>query len=109
MRKLNIKINFSFTLYLFVAVTAHLNAQGSWEKIDSPTNQFLKSVYFADSLYGWVVGDSGTIIHTSNGGTDWNFQDSNTKNEIVDVFFLNRDLGWASAWNSSNFPYGTIL
>ena len=28
---------------------------------------------------------------------------------IIDVFFLNRNLGWASEWNSSNFPFETIL
>ncbi len=49
-----------------------------------------------DSLYGWAVGDFGTIIHTSDGGDIWIVQDSKTENEIVDVFFLNRNLGWAS-------------
>jgi photosystem II stability/assembly factor-like uncharacterized protein len=62
-----------------------------------------------DSLYGWAVGDFGTIIHTSDGGDNWIVQDSKTENEIVDVFFLNRNLGWASEWNTSSFPFGTIL
>lgn len=84
-------------------------SQGNWLSINSPTNQFLKSVDFVDSLFGWAVGNSGTIIHTSDGGANWIVQDSKTENEIVDVFFLNRNLGWASEWNSSNFPFGTIL
>lgn len=84
-------------------------AQGSWERVAIPTQQNLQSVFFTDSLYGWVVGDSGTILHTFNGGKNWAFQDSKTTNEIVDVFFLNRNLGWATAFNFSSQPYGTLL
>ena len=84
-------------------------AQGSWEKLAVPTQHNLQSVYFTDSLYGWIVGDSGTIIHTSDGGKNWVFQDSQTENEIVDVFFLDKNLGWASSFNFSSAPFGTIL
>ena len=84
-------------------------SQGIWEKIDVPTTQYLHSLHFVDSLYGWAVGDSGTIIHTSDGGDNWIVQESQTENEIVDVFFLNKDLGWASAFKYSSLPYGTLL
>jgi len=92
-----------------IFISAETYSQGTWERIDSPTKQFLKSIYFVDSLYGWAVGNSGTIIHTSDGGDNWIVQDSKTKNEIVDVFFLNRNLGWASEWNYTNIPFGTLL
>ncbi len=82
----------------------NLYSQGTWESVDSPTNQFLTSVYFVDSLYGWAVGDSGTIIRTVDGGSNWVFQNSETENTIVNVFFLNRELGWASSWNTSTLP-----
>jgi photosystem II stability/assembly factor-like uncharacterized protein len=97
-----------FYLGLFLAQISSYS-QGTWERIDVPTNQLLTSVCFVDSLYGWAVGDSGTIIHTSDGGNTWVFQDSQTENEIVDVYFLNRDLGWASSFNYSNSPFGTVL
>ena len=92
-----------------IFISAETFSQGTWERIDSPTDQFLKSTHFVDSLYGWAVGDSGTIIHTSDGGENWIVQDSKIENEIVDVFFLNRTLGWASAWKSDAAPYGTIF
>ena len=97
------------TLLSIIIFSAETYSQGTWEKIDSPTDQFLKSIHFVDSLYGWAVGYSGTIIHTSNGGDNWIVQDSKTESEIVDVFFLNRSLGWASAWNYTNVPFGTLL
>jgi photosystem II stability/assembly factor-like uncharacterized protein len=62
-----------------------------------------------DSLYGWATGLSGTIIHTSNGGSDWIIQDSKTENNIYDIFFLNRNLGWAVYWEGSNYPFGTYI
>jgi photosystem II stability/assembly factor-like uncharacterized protein len=83
-------------------------AQGSWEVVEVPTYQHLRSVYFTDSLYGWAVGDTGTIIHTKDGGENWFIQDAGTSNNIVNVFFLNRQLGWASSWNFSGF-FGTLI
>jgi photosystem II stability/assembly factor-like uncharacterized protein len=106
---MNIRIKLKLFIVFILFYHSASYSQGSWISIDSPTNQFLKSVDFVDSLYGWAVGNSGTIIHTSDGGNNWVFQDSKTTNEIVDVFFLNRNLGWAVEWNSSSFPFGTIL
>ncbi len=95
----------------FILLLAHVSSfgQGTWERINIPTKQYLKSVTFSDSLYGWAAGDSGTIIHTSDGGTSWAFQDSHGYNEISDIFFLNRNLGWASSLNYTTPPFGTTL
>jgi len=84
-------------------------SQGSWERISVPTNYNLRALHFTDSLCGWIVGDSGTIIHTDNGGDSWEVQQSPVNLEIVSIFFLNHSLGWASAFNLSTPPYGTIL
>ncbi len=40
-------------------------------KIRSAAIPLGNSIIFTDSLNGWVSGDSGLIIHTSNGGEDW--------------------------------------
>ncbi|MFC2094418.1 YCF48-related protein [Bacteroidota bacterium] len=72
-----------FIVLSLIIFSAESFPQGTWEKIDSPTDQFLKSTHFVDSLYGWAVGDSGTIIHTSDGGDNWIVQDSKILNEIV--------------------------
>lgn len=84
-------------------------AQGTWERLNSPTINNLSSVYFTDSLYGWAAGAVGTIIHTTNGGNDWVFQNTGTDNNILDIFFLSRNLGWAVYWETSNFPFGTYV
>jgi photosystem II stability/assembly factor-like uncharacterized protein len=97
-------------IILFVIILNEFTyTQGSWEKIISPTDKDLNSIFFVDSLYGWAVGDSGIIIHSTNGGNDWTTQNSNTLNKIVDVFFLNRNSGWAISWLIDAFPFKTIL
>jgi len=106
---MNKKLQYIILIFAFQILNLNLFAQGTWERIESPTDQLLTSVWFVDSLYGWAVGDSGTIIHTTNAGIDWSFQNSNSENRIADVFFLNRNLGWAPSWNSSGFPFGTII
>ncbi|HSG67085.1 MAG TPA: YCF48-related protein [Bacteroidales bacterium] len=83
-------------------------SQGSWEKIEVPTASHLRSVFFTDSLFGWAVGDTGTIIHTQDGGQTWSHQDAATDNHIMHVFFLNRQLGWAASWNYEGF-FGTLI
>jgi photosystem II stability/assembly factor-like uncharacterized protein len=107
--RMNNRYKYILIVLFFQLVQINIYSQGMWERIESPTDQFLKSVYFVDSLYGWAVGDSGTVIHTSNGGTDWEIQDSKTENNIHDVFFLNRNLGWAPSWETSTLPSGTKL
>ena len=84
-------------------------SQGTWERIPVPTMQYLMSVCFTDSLYGWVAGDSGIILHTTDGGDSWVRQNTGTTNEISEVFFYNRNLGWAAALNYTTSPYGTVL
>ncbi len=95
------------SLLIFISLSPV--AQGTWEKREIPTNQFLRSVFFTDSLYGWIAGDSGIILHTTDGGLSWVLQDTQTENEITDVFFLDRNQGWASSFNYFAPPYGTKL
>lgn len=83
--------------------------QGTWEKIDVPTDEFLHSICFVDSLYGWVAGNSGVILHTTDGGKNWTAQESNTENNIMDIAFINRNYGWASSFKFDSTPYGTVL
>jgi len=92
-------------------ILLHLHglAQGSWVKTALPTNQFLHAVCFTDSVTGWVAGDSGTMLHTTDGGAHWVAQSSGTQNTLAAIFFLNPRLGWACAYNYQSTPYGTQL
>ena len=45
-------------------------------------------------MNGWVVGDSGIIIHTSDGGNTWEYQESGTIEDLLSVCFVNTYNGW---------------
>lgn len=72
-------------------------SQQFWIRQSSPTTKWLKKCFFTDTLNGWAVGDSGTIIHTSNAGQSWVIQNSGIIYPISNVFFLNKRLGWCIA------------
>lgn len=90
---------------LFYSVNFY--SQQYWLSISSPTNQKLVSAHFADTLFGWAAGDSGTIIHTTNGGNNWVLQNSGISEYIDDIFFINQNTGWVIA--NGFFGEGTII
>jgi photosystem II stability/assembly factor-like uncharacterized protein len=54
-------------------------------------------IHFINDQEGWVVGNSGVIGNTTDGGTTWNTQtnpDPQTLS-LYGVFFLDSDRGWA--------------
>jgi photosystem II stability/assembly factor-like uncharacterized protein len=104
------KKNIIYLVILLFTVYQKIDfAQDNWERLNSPTTENLNAVHFVDSLYGWAAGFSGTIIHTTNGGSDWVIQDSKTDNNIEDIYFIDRNLGWAVYWEVFNFPIGTFV
>ncbi len=79
-----------------------------WVKLNTPVGVTLKYMCFRDSLHGWAAGDSGTIIHTSDGGINWQIQNSTVFTFIVDIFFVDENTGWALT-SKDVFPFNTII
>jgi len=71
----------------------------NWEQINSPTSQMLNKLSFIDNNIGWVEGEWGTIINTSDGGKSWNTLYSAADTFMLDIFFLNENLGWVLFWD----------
>jgi photosystem II stability/assembly factor-like uncharacterized protein len=61
------------------------------------------SCYFSDDSNGWLVGQSGEILRTANGGESWAAQTSGTLFTLTGVHFVNSQIGFAVGNN------GTIL
>ena len=61
----------------------------TWEPQNVLANVGLNSIFFIDEYVGWVVGDSGTVLHTTNGGQ---FYTENEKiNKFIDKFVLSQN------------------
>jgi photosystem II stability/assembly factor-like uncharacterized protein len=59
-----------------------------------PSLRNLKGLYFVNAREGWIVGDLGTIFHTTDAGQHWSSQNSNsTSYTLNDVAFVNHDMG----------------
>lgn len=99
-----------FIVAIFLLSSNILLAQGSWIKISKPTDKNLKSVFFIDSLVGFIAGDSGIILKTTNGGNSFHHQQSNLTTTIHNLFFTDSIHGWGLTWHQNEFgPYGTTF
>lgn len=72
-----------------------------WKEVENPTTKHLNSVYFVSENDGWVVGESGTIIHYY--GSEWNLVKNPTTVGLSAVYFNSSTNGWAVG------DWGTIL
>jgi photosystem II stability/assembly factor-like uncharacterized protein len=105
------RIKIYVVFLLIFTSNSGLFGQYFWQRIESPTDFFLRTLHFTDSLQGWVAGDSGLIFYTSNGGLNWVQQETNTKDKVMKLFFLDENRGWAVAWDETgiNSFYGTDI
>ena len=60
----------------------------------SGTSSKLGSVYFVDANNGYVVGDFGTILKTTNAGNTWQYQTSGTVENLHSVRFTDANNGY---------------
>ena len=68
------------------------------------------ALYFSDLTHGWVVGESGLVLKTTDGGTNWTTvnntgQTSNSNSKCV--FFLDANNGWIGSGSVNNEGIGT--
>jgi len=66
-----------------------------------PTTNRLYAVVFVDSTRGWAVGDSSTIIHTTDGGGTWMIQACDTLAWFYGVDFTDANNGWVAGASES--------
>jgi len=83
------------------ALPAALNdGVGTWIKIKSGVSVWLYDVDFSDERNGWVVGDSGVIINSKNGGETWQGQMCPIEESLWAVDFVDSRNGWICSWHS---------
>ena len=68
-----------------------------------PQGNGLLDIFFVDAQTGWAVGATGTILKTTDGGSNWFSQSSETNGDLLSVRFINAQTGWVVG------DFGTIL
>lgn len=106
MNKIIYSILFFFVLINYFDLTPAQTQP--WYKLQSPVNVTLRFMSFVDSLTGWAAGEAGTIIRTTDGGKNWEVQNSTVHTFIMDIFFIDRNNGWALSLKDE-FPFTSVI
>lgn len=56
-----------------------------WDNIDSNTPAHLVDIFFSDRYNGWAVGDTGTVLRTTNAGRNWSKVEIDSKLNVYQV------------------------
>ena len=89
-------------------VVNSISQTNPWKKLTTQVNSTLRTLSFTDSLNGWVAGENGVIIHTTDGGLSWELQNSTLQTFITSIFFSDHLYGWALSVKDV-FPFNTII
>jgi photosystem II stability/assembly factor-like uncharacterized protein len=95
------KLILSELLFIFLATTFMTDTPNpGWYQVSLPINKYISDIYFLDSLTGWSVTagassgtDTGYVLKTTNGGNNWQIQNSWIVNSNV-IQFLNQNTGF---------------
>jgi photosystem II stability/assembly factor-like uncharacterized protein len=79
----------------FLFFVSSLSVFGQWSAATSGTTNNLNGGYLLDSGVGFVVGDAGTILKTTDVGMTWSPLTSGTTNALYDVYFFDATQGVA--------------
>jgi len=76
-------------------LTFSFQAYAQWQLQNPlPTPYNLNSGFFVSSDVGWMVGDYGTILKSTDGGLSWAKQNYNTNKNLTTVYFLSENIGF---------------
>ena len=109
---MKIKLFFYCILLSIQFFYSESSAGDYWSAIPAPVNTNYYKCFFTDQNTGWISGDSGIIIKTTNGGISFDVYHTGIVNKTESLFFVNNTTGWATALeaepDSTEYP-GTII
>src|SRR6266576_5057128 len=82
-------------LAFFLVFFSSLSVFGQWSPVSSGTTNNLNGAYLLSSGTGFVVGDAGTILKTTDAGATWAPLTSGTTNALYGVYFFDTSHGVA--------------
>jgi len=66
-----------------------------WTLLPSITTNNLRCIQFVNENVGWIGGNYGTLIKTTDGGNTWQFLSIPNK-MVYSLFFISENTGWIS-------------
>ncbi len=82
----------------------------NWSAQDSYSTSKLSDVFFINTNQGWIVGDSITLLSTTNAGTDWpQVPSTSIIRNLRSVFFIDALTGWMTSGSDANPVDGHVF
>ena len=73
--------------------------QLNWSIIDSGTTSNLNDIQFTSNFIGYIVGNNGTVLKTTDGGNSWSSIGINPTENISSVSFIDDSVGYIATQN----------
>ena len=80
------------------------STEPKWEVIKGPVSVTLRAVYFADEQTVFAVGNSATIIVSTDAGKSWSSLTSGSNAILRGVHFIDAQRGWVCGDGDSSAP-----
>ena len=101
MKKLLLIFFFAFCLLPFAL-------QSQWVQQTVPVSKPITGIKFIDANTGWSIADIGTgganysyILHTTNGGTNWQLQDSSFGSSLLALSVVNVNIAYCGGFDGA--------
>jgi gliding motility-associated-like protein len=85
-------------LFIILFCPAFILAQ--WYPVTVPTTQGLEAIAFTDTLHGYIPLWDGTMLQSSDGGTNWQVVPTGASS-LIDVWFPTTSTGYSAGGNGS--------
>ena len=85
-----------FTLLTFLGNLSALSQVYNLQVMDAVEKVSLTDIYFVNQNTGYAVGDSGIILHTTDGGSNWNRYQYADDLILHSIYFSCPSRGWIS-------------
>ncbi len=86
-----------FALVSFLLISFFNIYAQEWKEVTSASYGILTNVFFLNENTGWMVGNKGTILKTTDGGNNWVTplnQELSIPNTLYSVHFINANTGF---------------
>jgi photosystem II stability/assembly factor-like uncharacterized protein len=90
------------TLFFLGLLLASSAKAQQWTALNSNTIQNINDVSFVDENNGWICGRQGNILHTTDGGQNWQYQRQALDSELSCIFFVDALNGWCSGFEPAS-------
>jgi photosystem II stability/assembly factor-like uncharacterized protein len=99
MKKLLVLLNF------FILCFSVTYSQTGWFIQSTPLTNHLMDVFFINAQTGWICGDSGKILKTTNGGTNWLLKNTPSTYTLRAIRFTDLNYGYSVGGVNPGNPF----